>query len=230
MTIAQSTTAQAYQLRKGGARARLAILRMIAADSVNNFNPHTRHDPADWRAARDWKLSSWESAYGVLSRGSQSGAVVWYSHAGEVFREERDAGDIVGARSAPCWHTDTDGRETAYGIVARLPHGRFLAGYRWDSNDERVYFPGVFTDETDAAYMASEHARVFADVAREDSERFEAAQALETGIEENLRRLRECIALRHRECMGYVREEVAELCESIRTARETLRTDFAGVL
>lgn len=49
MAIAQSTTIQAYQLRKGGTPARMAILRAIAADSVNNRNEATRLKPGDWR-------------------------------------------------------------------------------------------------------------------------------------------------------------------------------------
>ena len=47
MTIAQSTTIQAYQLRKGGTPARMAILRMIAADSANNRNESTRLQAGD---------------------------------------------------------------------------------------------------------------------------------------------------------------------------------------
>lgn len=126
--------------------------------------------PKTWRDVRAYRLDNWAGAFGVLSGGRD----VWYSHLGEYFRDERDAPSI--ARSTALgWYTDEDGCETAVGIVARLPHGRFLAGYRWTANDERVYFPGVFDDERDAALMADEHARVFAEHARdaelEDRER-----------------------------------------------------------
>ena len=69
--------------------------------------------------------------------------------------------------------TDSEGYDKAIGIVASLTRGRYIAGYRWTSNDERVYFDGVFTDESEAARMADEHARVFADSAREDNARYE---------------------------------------------------------
>lgn len=225
MAIAQTTTIQAYQLRKGGTRARMAILRMIAADSVNNFNPSTRLQPGDWRGARHYSVGSYEASY---SHGIYQGAGQWYSHGGEQFRDERDAGDVLKGWHSGGWFTDTDGQETAVGIVARLPHGRFIAGYRWTSNDERVYFPEIHTDENDAARMADEHARVFAESAREDDEKQHEALNLEEKTADQLQRLRECLALRHHACMAYVRGEIAELLEGIRNNRETLRTQYAN--
>ena len=68
------------------------------------------------------------------------------------------------------WYTDSYQDETAVGIIASLPHGRFIAGYRWTSNDERVYFGEVFANEDDAARMADEHARVFAENCRDSEE------------------------------------------------------------
>lgn len=170
MTIAQSTTIQAYQLRKGGTPARMAILRMIAADSVNNRNPATRLQPGDWRGVRRWTLDNYADAYcSGISQGSDGKSPIWYSHGGEQFRNERDANDVI-RLSHTGWYTDSYQDETAVGIVASLPHGRFIAGYRWTSNDERVYFDEVFTDEEDAARMADEHARVFAENCRDSEE------------------------------------------------------------
>lgn len=234
MTIAQSTTIQAYQLRRGGTPARMAILRMIAADSVNNRNESTRLQPGDWRGARGWTMCSYVAAYGAgLNQGFNSEGrarrAVWYSHGSEQFRNERDAGDILGGcMRGNAWYTDVHQDETAIGIVASLTHGRFIAGYRWTSNDERVYFGEVFTDETDAARMADDHARVFAESAREDSEQCEAAQRLESETDDALQRLRECLVLRHKACMTYVRDEISELLETIRSNRESLRTDYAN--
>lgn len=220
MTIAKSTRMQAYQLRNGGTPARLAILRMIAADSVNNFNPHTRLDPEDWRKARTSTLKSYATSFGALDQGSQGNTPIWYCHTGPQFRNERDACDIV--RSLPNgWYTDTYCSDTAIGIVGMLTHGRYIAGYRWTSNDERVYFPEVFTDENDAARMADEHARVFADNARDDSERFNAMQLEELNVELRTEELQKSIALRHRAKFGG-KARVIEHIQQLREARETL--------
>lgn len=230
MTIAQSSTIQAYQLRAGGTRARMAILRMIAADSVNNRNESTRLQPGDWRGARHYTLKSYEAAY---CSGINQGAGQWYSHGGEQLRNERDAGDVcatVRRNSGGGWYTDAYHDETARGIVASLSHGRFIAGYRWTSNDERVYFGEVFTDESDAARMADEHARVFAESAMEDSEKYDVAQKLEIDTEDAAQRLRECLVLRHTAGMRYVRDEISELLETIRGNRELLRTEYADYI
>lgn len=137
------------------------------------------------------------------------------------------------------WHTNDDGTTykdgsgKAWGAVATLPampgfsEGRFLAGYHWGDNGETVLWPELYSDKKDAADRADEHARVFADNAREDNAKFNAARDLETDIEDGLTRLRECIALRHKACMDYVRDEIVELCEAIRDKRETLRTEYA---
>ena len=167
MTIAQSTTIQAYQLRKGGTPTRMAILRLIAAASVNNRNESTRLQAGDWRGARDWTLRSYAAAY--CSGINQGGAGQWYSHGGEQFRNERDASEVV-RLGHDGWFTDSYQDETAIGIVASLPHGRFIAGYRWTSNDERVYFDDVFTDEIEAARMADKHSKVFSENCRDGEE------------------------------------------------------------
>lgn len=170
MTIAQSTTIQAYQLHKGGTPARMAILRMIAADSVNNHNPTTRLQPGAWRGARHWKLGSYAAAYcSGINQGFDGKSPIWYSHGGEQFRNERDAGDVLRLLHTG-WFTDSYQEETAIGIIASLTHGRYIAGYRWTSNDERVYFDDVFTNEDAAARMADEHARVFAENCRDSEE------------------------------------------------------------
>ena len=212
----QDKTIQAYQLRKGGTPARLAILRAIAADSVNNFNPHTRLAPGDWRGARSWTMGDYMGAYCYgLWRGSDT----WYTHGGEQFRNERDAGDIV-SRLPSGWYTDADCDETAVGIVACLPHGRFIAGYRWTSNDERVYFPEIFTDENDAATRADSHAEKFAESSREDSERFNAMQEAEShaeAVEEDVEN-----AIKARNSSDYWREHCRERIEELRQARADL--------
>jgi hypothetical protein len=207
---------------QGGARARLTRLRDHAAQSPS-------HRLVDWHAARKWGFDSWEQAYGTLAQGYDStgpGRVpVWHTHAGPEFRDERDSYDI-GRDFAQGWCTDTDCSDTASGIVARLPHGRFIAGYRWTSNNERVYFPQVFDDESDAARMADEHARVFAERAREDSERFEQIQSLGFRIDEQIRGLRRLIRLRNDAVLRAqgepIRAEIEAVCNRIRTLRDEL--------
>jgi hypothetical protein len=203
---------------------------MVAADSVRNANPQTRLNPGDWRGARHYTLGSYAAAYGTISGGLNDGQRVWYSQSGGYFRNERDAADIVSLDHTG-WYTDGEFcDETARGIVGSLTHGRFIAGYLLSMNDERVYFPEVFTDEIEAARMADEHARVIGERESEHAEQWNAAQRVETRIENNLQRLRECVALRHQTCMQYVRDEITELCVSIRNDRETLATDYTGVL
>lgn len=170
MTIAQSTTIQAYQLRKGGTPARMAILRMIAADSANNRNESTRLQQGDWRGARHWTMKNYATAYcNGINQGFDGESPIWCIHGGEQFRNERDACDVIRLRHTG-WYTDSYQEETTVGIVASLPHGRFIAGYRRTSNDERVYFDDVFTNEDDAACMADEHARVFAENCRDNED------------------------------------------------------------
>ena len=128
------------------------------------------------------------------------------------------------------WFCDEFCDEKAFGIVASLSHGRFIAGYELANNGERVFFDGLYTDEHDCALMADEHARVIAKAEFEYNVRFNEAQKLESIVENSFARLRECLALRHRACMAYVRDEAIELIATIRTARDTLATDYAGVL
>ena len=222
MTIAQSTRIQAYQLRKGGTPARMAILRMIAADSVNNRNESTRLQPGDWRGARRYTLKSYVDAF---CSGIHQGVGHWYTCEGEQFRNERDAHDCGGGPDHTGWFCDVDCYEKAIGIVASLSHNRFIAGYRWTSNDERVYFEEVFTDENDAAKMADEHARIFAESAREDSERFNAMQEAEIEAEEKEQEFKLAFMARH------VSADHAELArdarEELRSARDALASATA---
>lgn len=226
MTIADTTRVQAYQLRQGGARARMAILRMIACDSVNNFNESTRLQPGDWKRARHWTLKGYEGAYGMLGQGAQDGKPLWSTHNRPEFRDERQAREIL--RSLPRgWYTDSEGRDTAIGIVSRISHGRMIAGYLWTSNGERVYFPEVHSDEDDAARAADGHAERFAESAREDSERFDRMQLAEIDEADKVLELQKAIALRHRAEFGGF-DGVREAIEELRAAREELKTATAA--
>lgn len=214
------------------APARLQMLRDAFANHAARYPYCPEHaKPKSWRDIRGTTFKSVHAYCGGLDQGFNGTdghkTPVWYCHTGPQFRGERFADECEGGPAHKGWFSDTDFSEKARGIVGRLTHGRFIAGYHWSSNGERVYFPEVFSDEGEAANMADEHARTYAETCMEDSEKQDAARELETGIEDKLQRLRECIALRHKACMRYVRDEIAQLCEVIRENRETLHRDFA---
>lgn len=219
---------QYLQLNKGGSMARLSVLKMKA----NDFNRSRPPGLAiDWRKARAYTFGNWRAAYCDMSRGFNDGKTpVWCAHTGEQFRNERFCDDVSEARIGHTgWFCDVDQGNKARGIVGMLTHGRYIAGWMSD-NDERVYFDEVFDNEVDAARMADEHARVIAEQESEYNARFHAAQNLETDIDDSFTRLRECLVLRNVACMEYVRDEARGLIECIRSNRETLKTDYAGVL
>jgi hypothetical protein len=225
MTIAQSTQIQAYQLNKGGTRARLAILRMIAAASQRPDIPPSLK-VADWRAARRYTLKDYEASYATLSQGVNGSQSVWYVHNGEQFRDERWADDCEGGPSHNGWFTMADGEcfkdgtGICRGIVARLTHGRFIAGYWWGDNGERVYFPKIYDDEREAAQDADYHAERFADTARADNERFVTMCDAET-LAEALKEDAE-MAIQARNVSGRHRDAAREAIGNLREAREAL--------
>ena len=205
--------ARKYLNLRIGASARLALLR--------------KANPDDWRNARGWRLDNIAPAdCRDLCQGwngeNRWRTPVWYTFGEGHFRKERAAHDVLNSRHKG-WFTDTDGRDTVHGIIGGLPHGKFLAGYHWNDNGETVWFADLFDCEREAARAADGHAEVFAEAAREHDERYQQARELEESIGDNIRRLRECLALRHRECMAYVRREARDIIEKIRDQREELK-------
>jgi len=190
--------------------ARLAYLRAAAVQ----FN--ARRPPSNQKTWRDMRYVNLRTDY-ALSRGSEA----WYSHDGAERWREQDAREVCRLDHTG-YYTDMDQDELCIGIIARLPHGRILAGYRLTENDERVYFSEIFDDEQDAARIADEHARVYGEQAVEDSEKFDASIEVGAKLEGSLARLRECIALRNKPCMEYVRDEARYLVQAIRDYRNTL--------
>jgi len=199
------------------APARLASLRAAAVQ----FN--ARRPPSTKKTWRDMRYVNLRTDY-ALSRGSEA----WYSHDGAERWREQDAHEVCGFGHTG-YYTDTSQDDLCIGIIARLPHGRILAGYRLTENDERVYFPQIFDDDKDAARISDEHARVYGEQAMEHAQIFDTAQAVETELETSLTRLRECIALRNKPCMDYVRDEARYLVQSIRDCRNTLATEYKSI-
>lgn len=204
-----------------GAPARLAALRAA--------------NPANWREARSATLLNFRAYCGEgLDQGfdgtGRNRVAIWYTFTEDYFRYERDAHEIADAGIRHTgWYCDEHGDSLCVGIIARLPHGRFIAGYRQDNGGMRTWHSEVFDSAREAARMADEHARVIGEAEREHDIRWNAARALEAKVERKLQRLRECLSLRHNPCFKYAREEIAECIAAIRNARDELATDYKDV-
>lgn len=156
-----------------GAARRLAIFKREAA------RPGWVR-PMTWRDVRFATLKS----HSRLSQGFNDGTPVWCTYDGAQFRNERFASDILPRMRYTGWFGDTENQEKLYrGIVASLPHGRFLAGYLAEDNDERVYYPELFDSEDEAARTSDEHARVAAECEDEYSQRWNQAMQWDALIE-----------------------------------------------
>lgn len=211
-----------------GAPRRLAILKRAAEKLNAGHNARKasgNHSPYTWRDMRYCGFHNARAGRCELSPGRQNGRPIWHAHTGQQFPRERYADEILRANHTG-WLTDCDGLETARGLVVALPHGRFLTGYHWSDNGERVYFPEIYTDQDVAARAADSEAECFAETAREDDRKYHQAREHEEDIEENIQRLRECLALRNKPCFKHLRDEARDLLESIREVRHTLATEY----
>lgn len=210
-----------------GAPRRLAILKR-AFEQAHAKNAH--HRSQSWRDMRYATFKD-QSGAGLCQSYTKDGQS-WYTQNGAQFRREWFCDEVPnGPRiDHTGWYCDAYGEKMARGIVALLPHGRFIAGYWMSGNDERVYFGEIFDAARDAALMADEHARVISEQEAEHNERFNAAQKLEDENEQAFNRLRECLALRNNACFTALRDEARELIETIKGNRETLATEYKGVL
>ena len=197
------------------AARRLAMMRVAFNNHASRY-PRCPDSirPKTWRDVRNWGFHNWESAF-CIGLGESVGS--WYSHGGAQFRGERFADECEGGPDHTGWYTDVHCDGKARGIVGRLPHGRFIVGYHWSDNGERVYFPEVFDSERDAARAADSHAERFAEDASEDSERFDAlqdaeghAEAVESDVEN---------AFQARNVSAYWREHCRERIAELRAAR-----------
>lgn len=230
-----------------GARSRLASLKRSAATLAANVNRnmHVAANPT-WRTMRH---DSFANPYGSLCSGTngegRNASPIWCTHSGPQFRKERDSHDVV-RLSHTGWFTDgEDMNELAIGIVAGLPHGKFLAGYRLTMNDERVYFAQIFDDEQDAARMGDEHARIIGESESEYSRKGDEARTLSDAIDNALSDVKaareehtmlafalrqtsraERYALKCKARMASLRTQVGEYVENIRANREALARDY----
>lgn len=225
MGIHKNTHIQAYQLKAGGTRARMAILRMIAADSANNANESTRLQPGDWRKARDTTLAQYEHYFGRLSQGHNDDGPIWYSFNRGHFRHEKTCADLLGWNYQG-YYADSEGRELISGIVASLTHGRFIAGYGVSETGERVYYGQIFDNEYEAARTSDDYARAIAESEREYQERWRAAQELNDAAQEAKEQISRLWSARHNEA---VRELIHEHVTTARASREQLRNEYSDI-
>ncbi len=212
-----------YLNLKIGAPRRLAYLRTSAQRHNEKFPPGSA---ATWRTVRYATLKY----AGELGQGMNGGAPIWYAYTGPAFPRETYADLCAEGPDQLGWFTDADCTMKARGIVVRLPHGKFLAGYEWDDNGERVYFPEIFTDESDAACRADGHAESFAADCREHDAKYHEAQTLQTEAEDMAHQLAEKLALRNDPRFPDAREEARELLTELRELRQRLRDEFADFL
>lgn len=172
-----------------------------------------------------------------LNEGFDDKTPIVYAHCG-LF-EERFAHEVLPHMRHTGWYTNADGTTykdgsgMARGIVASFParpgfpDGWHVAGYHWGDNDERVFYLDVYDDIEEAARDADRYAEWFADVAREDNEKWEAAREIEGKIEDLSAECRKMFALRNHAKFPDARDECLELIEKIRSLQETLKTDYA---
>ena len=212
-----------YLNLKIGAPRRLAYLRTRAQRHNEKFPSGSA---ATWRTVRYATLTQ----PGHLTQGMNGGAPIWYALTGSAFPRETYADLCAEGLGHRGWFTDVDCTMKARGIVVRLPHEKFIAGYEWDDTGERVYFPEIFDSETDAARRADSHAESFADDCREHDAKDREAQKLQDDAEYMAHQLAEKLALRNNPRFPDAREEARELLTELRELRQRLRDEFADFL
>jgi len=94
--------------------------------------------------------------------------------------DNRGRGFYLGDAGMPCerwewasdteWYCDEFGDQTMRGLILRLPHGRFLAGYSMGEGMSSAVSATVYTDEDEARAAADEEARCVAESEREYQE------------------------------------------------------------
>lgn len=196
-----------------GAPARLASLK--------------RKYGENWRNGRHWGFKNWESAYCVLSEGKNQ----WYSHVNPNFRNERKAHEVLSHMRYTGWFSDADAEETICGMVASLPHGKFLAGYYQSMNGEVVWLNEIHDDAEDAARSGDGEAESLAEKEREYSERWREARGIaEDQIPEKIKRRTECLLLaRINHDREGMREEACNLKSEIKDLQYELSHDYKDI-
>lgn len=222
-----------YLNLKAGAPQRLRRLR-------RDFEKWLAKNPkGHLKSWRDVRYATFKSNLGLYQgfKESDNGPLapkdpIWYTQSGQFFRREQYADEVKNSHlDHTGWFTNSHQEGKYRGLVVSLPHGRFLAGYHSDDNDERVYFDDVYDDITDAITAADEAARIDAERECEYNDRYDEARKLENECEEAEQRIQELFALRNHKSLGKgSRQSMAYHLGTLREKREKLSTDFKDVL
>ena len=207
--------------------ARLELFRNLAASLISK----------DWRDVRG-KMSTPEGS--ALSQGFNTEnpgtpyerrRPVWVTFNGAQFRDEEFIDKWEDVRiDHTGWFSDADCSRTVRGIVARLTHGRYLAGYYSNDNGERVYLAGVYDDVRTAASAADNEAQRIAEDEKEYSERWDAAHELDRDIKECAVEVARLFAVRNHRTLGDdAREALACAVDNLRGMRERRNTEFSDI-
>ena len=95
---------------------------------------------------------------------NSSGRGFYLDDSGQPFTRWQWADEISGAGIRHNgWYSDQYQDQTIRGIVAMLPHGRFLAGYAMGEHMAAAIDADIYSDIVDAARMADECARIAAE-------------------------------------------------------------------
>lgn len=181
------------------AQKRIAMMRADFASHAARYPHCPEHaKPLSWRSVRGATLKTFQGYFGTASRGFNQGpckgesmpVLTSFDAASLPVRDVRFADEVESTRiKHRGWFADAKGygdRGVIRGIVARLPHGRFLSGYHWSDNDEYVLFIGrgqVFDDESSAVRDADYKAERYAEMCMDDDARFRAMSDAESLVE-----------------------------------------------
>ena len=232
---AKEFSSTAYLNLKTPARVRLQMLRYNVG-WFQKRNPGT--SVQTWRDCRFANLrgdgSGADLSAGInTERGTEY--PVWYTFANDGGMERVQAvhdvmKDLDRRFDHTGWYADPDGNNLYVGQVAKLPHGRYLAGYHMTDSGEWVWFQKLYDDLEEAARAADGHAEYSAGEECEYQTRWREARDIEDEIEEHGREARKCYSLRHHPLLGAeAREELADLFEDIRKKRQRLADDYKDV-
>lgn len=186
------------------ARDRLAMMRRdFAAHPVKNPHCPESFKPRSWRELRRYTFANYAAAFGLADRGSNIDSAgmaepVLYAFESSTLptRSSRDVHQILRSIDHEGWYCDDDDSSNlCIGVVASLPHRRFLAGYRLTESGEVVLFANrLFDDERDAAHFADSVAEQYAERERDYQAQYREACALDDSISEDTESLRQARA------------------------------------
>lgn len=109
------------------------------------------------------------------------------------------------------WFLDSNQDEKARGVVVRLPHGRFLAGFE-DGRGIWRCAGQLFDTPEDAAHDADEQARIYAEEEFEYSEVWQEGAIPRDVIEEKKNDVFELLSARHnKRVRSDIRETIADI-------------------